>query len=106
MSIVSQEVAHILFHVNAENDAIDDSQIPGVQGRAGQVRAALAPLKNNNDDVTRAEFIDLIRNRARPPDTELLDEINAINPDDDGEKIRLALQSWVGKGPRPGRRIG
>lgn len=103
MAIISEEVTHILFHVDAEGSTADTSQVAGVQVRADQVRSMVASLRNRNDDVTRIEFLDLLRARVRPPDTELLDEINAIDPDDDGEAIRTTLSAWVGKGPRPGR---
>ena len=105
--IVSEEVAHIKFHVDAEAADTDPSQIAGVQIRADQVSSMVGPLQNNNDDVTRTAFLDLLRNRVSGPPGQdvpaLLAEINAFDPDDNGEQIQLTLQSWVGKGPRPGR---
>lgn len=101
MLIVKDLVTHLLFHVDAEAFESDPSQKPGVNVRKDQVHAMIAPFRNRNTEVTRAEYLDLLRGRAKD---ELLDEINAIDPDNDGERIRLVLQTWVGKGPRPGRR--
>lgn len=95
--ILKDVVAHLLLHVDAETSKVDPSQKPGLNIRKDEVHAMVSPLRNRNTEVTRAEYLDLLRGRASG---ELLDEINAL---DDGEKVRSALQAWVGKGPRPGR---
>lgn len=105
MLIVSEEVAHILFHVDAEAFESDPSQKPGVNIRKDQVHSMVAPLRNRDTVVARQEFLIILSDRVRPPDVELKAEIDAIDPGDEGERIRLVLQTWVGQGPRPGRPV-
>ncbi|KKK94410.1 hypothetical protein LCGC14_2683120, partial [marine sediment metagenome] len=57
--IVSEEVAHLLFHVDAETFEADPSQKPGVMIRKDEVHTMVAPFRNRNTEVTRVEYLDL-----------------------------------------------
>ena len=98
---VRDEIAHILLHVEAEAKESDPSQTPGVAGRAQRVRVALESFKTDDRKLGRQQLLAaLIRETG---DSGLKGELNAIDKDDDGEKIRLSLQEWVGQGTRGNR---
>ncbi len=60
MPVVSELVAHILAHVNAEDDAdpADESHVANFGRRAQLVRDAAASLRADGSDVTLRAFCD------------------------------------------------
>jgi len=95
MSTIKDELVHIFAHVNAEAATSDASQAPGVAGRAQKIRDALTPNANDTRDRTHSQFVsDLV---GFTSDVTLKAIMNKLNPNDNGERIRLILAEWVGK---------
>ncbi len=95
MSIVKDEVAHILRHVNAEAATTDRSQAPGVAARAQKVRDALANRVTDKRDLARSQLLsDLV---SLTDDPELKPLLSRIDANDNGERVQLILAEWVGK---------
>jgi len=101
MATEQEEVAHILFHVDAEAATTDPSQTPGVVGRAQRVRALLNPHGNSELVFNRKDFLSkLINTPAIAADLKM--ELDLVDPEDDGENLIMVLLEWVGKGGRNG----
>ena len=52
MPVTKDVIAHILKHVNAEASVADDTQTPGMVGRAQYVRDAVDGIKVDNRDLS------------------------------------------------------
>jgi len=98
---VKDEIAHIRLHVEAEAASVDESQIPGVSGRAQKVRAMLDNMTGLGRTISRSQFITELEDKSGDPSSGV--ELAAIDKGDDGESIRSVLQEWVGKGLRTAR---
>ena len=89
MPIVSEVVAHILLHVNAEDDDRDESQTANV----GQlVRDAAASLRADGSDVTLRALLTSLSDLVPggPDRASLRRALAAIGP-----RPQLAVQAWV-----------
>lgn len=95
MPKVSDEVAHILKHVEAEAKDSDPSQAPGMATRAQKVRDMLESLKTDQRDLTRKQLIVELRGTGDAGVKEMLD---AIDADDPYSNLRMWISEWVGKG--------
>jgi len=98
MPTVSDIVAHILHHTNAEAADSDPSQRGNVQQRAAYVRAAFQRYVADVRSLLRYTFLNEMSNVA--PDGPLRASFrrvitNAEAASDD--RPRLAIQAWVGK---------
>ncbi len=101
MPVVSELVAHILAHVNAEDDAdpADESHVANFGRRAQLVRDAAASLRADGSDVTLRAFLTTLSDLVPggPDRTSLRRALE--NMKGEGEpRPQLAIQEWVGKG--------
>jgi len=94
MEEIKDIIDHIFDHIDAEVSSDDQSQFPGKGPRHAKLRAFLNRHKNDATEVTRAEFVQILIDDTGDPD--LLAALARIDVDDDGQKIRLVLQEWVG----------
>ena len=99
---VEEDTAHILFHVEAEAATSDPSQVPGVAGRAQQVRVLLNPFGSDNRTIGRGAWHNELR--AQPDNQSPLQQVLDDLEDNSNQRIRLVLQTWIGtnKGPLDG----
>ena len=93
---LSDEIAHILFHVEAEAAGAAPNQVSGVAARAQAVRDLVASWKTDSRQRTRKQLLTDMKRDVL--DAELQTELEKLNPDDDGQKLRRALATWVGEG--------
>ena len=96
MPIVKELVAHILGHTNAEAATSDESQVPGVPGRAQLVRAAVGGLAADLRDLTVDAVLQEIA-VAAPALPEAASFQRAITNMLGQPRPQLAIQTWVGK---------
>jgi len=97
---ISDEIAHILFHVDAEAANMHPSRNPGVPGRAQRVRVALAGFGSDNRNLPRKDILGLLI-AATAGDPELKTVLSNMDENDSAQKIRRVLSAWVG-GPDRG----
>ena len=96
---MSDLVAHILFHVNAEASDSDPSQVAGVARRAQYVRNVIAGLRLDSRDLDLDTILAAI-SAAAPVSTDRSSFRRAI----ENQRIvrdtrpQLAIQAWVGQG--------
>ena len=97
MPIVSEIVAHILFHVDAEDTLIqDESQKDGVKDRADYVRDAIDIFTDDERDVETVTWLKEFAlagkpGRLRGSFRRMLKNAEADN------RPRLTIQAWVGR---------
>ena len=92
-------VAHILFHVNAEAADSDPSQVPGVARRAQYVRSAVAGLRSDSRDLDMDTILAAI-SAAAPSSTDRTEFKRVVENQRTvrGTRPQLAIQAWVGQG--------
>ncbi len=95
--IVSEIVAHILDHVNAEASDSDESQVAGVESRAQFVRDAVESLVNDDRNRSLGQILQEIRKLAPGGPRRASFRRLVKNIIDEGEAHpHLAIQRWVG----------
>ena len=90
MPRVSETVAHILTHVNAEAATSDGSQIAGVSRRAQKIRDLLSPFTSDARDRSRQQFLEELRMTT---DVETRGILNSLTDNDDGDQLPFSIQS-------------
>ena len=98
MTVVSELVAHILFHVNAEASDSDPSQVPGVARRAQYVRDVVAGLRSDSRDLDTDTILAAISTAATgSPDRtgfkRMVENQRIVRE----TRPQLAIQAWVGQ---------
>ncbi len=96
VSKLSDEVVHILKHIEDEVSRPRANQTSGFADRAQKIRNLLAPMKSDNRNMSRDRFIQLLLDTAT--DAGLKTELNKLDRDDDGQKLRSVLRYWVRTG--------
>ena len=100
MTVVSDLMRHILFHVNAEDSGPPDpSQVPGVARRAQYVRDVVASLRTDSRELDLDTILVAI-SAAAPSATDRSSFRRAIDNQRTAHDTRpqLAIQAWVGQG--------
>ena len=99
MTVVSDLITHILFHVNAEASDSDPSQVPGVARRAQYVRDVVAGLRSDSRELDLDTILSAISAEA----TDSTDRAGFKRMVENQRTVRetrpqLAIQAWVGQG--------
>ena len=98
MTIVSDLIAHILFHVNAEASDSDPSQVAGVARRAQYVRDVVAGLRSDSRDLDTDIILAAISTAAPDSADRTAFKRMVANQRTEGETHpQLAIQAWVGQ---------
>lgn len=92
---IDDVTAQILFHVEAEDASVDNSQAPGVNGRAEQMRVLLDPYKGNSNAAERVEFLGMLRNENSQAGLQQL--MDDFRDNDEGQRLRVFMKRWVGE---------
>ena len=98
MPVIKDTIEHILHHVDAEAATSDESQAPGVQGRATLVRQSVDALKTDNRNIPINDILLEIHNLApshsdRSSFRRAITNMRTYNI----RTPQLAIQGWVGK---------
>ena len=91
---VSDEIAHIFLHIDAEKDSRGDS--PDVAARHAKLKMVLDKFTTDSRIISRKDLI--LALTAATSDRTVKDTFELLDLDDDGQRIRLLLQEWVGTG--------
>lgn len=99
MRKISEEIAHILLHVDAETAEPDPSQAPGMAARANKIRRLLKSFETDQRVTSRDQLVGFLK-QAAATDPELLAALTEFRLGEEGagQKLRLGLSEWVGKG--------
>ncbi len=96
-SRVSDEIAHIFFHV--DRGLTDDDRELGAETRHAKLKIVLDQFKTDSRIISRKDLI--LALIAATLDNDVKEGLQLLNVDDDGQRIRLVLGEWVEKGVQP-----
>ena len=97
--LVSDQIAHMLFHVDAELRLNKQSQVSGKQIRGSALKGLLHKWARDQREMSRRDLILLLSGDTRNPNLKSL--FTSLDLDDDGQRVRLVMAEWVGKNVRP-----
>ncbi len=89
---VSEQTAHILFHIEKELLNSSPAHTPGTEARAQRVRALLEPFKTDGKDFDRVPFLTDLR---KTDDLIMKAALDQIRDDDTSQALHRALREWV-----------
>ena len=89
---ISEDVAHILFHIEKELLNSSPAHTPGTEVRAQMVRDLLDPFKDDVQDLDRKVFLTDLR---KTDDLVMKAALDQIDDDDTSQALHRALREWV-----------
>ena len=98
MARVSDEVRHMLAHINAVANKPKYAGNAEVQARATRMREFLAAHEGDPVERTREDLVD--RMKDQNTDTSLDSFLSTIERSNNGQRIRRYMSDWVRDGDR------
>ncbi len=99
MPIVSEVVAHIIYHTDAEDTLIQDpSQKDGVKDRAEYVKEAFKLYEDDSRDIPESVLMQEVSDSAQGGQLrKSFRDMIALAIESDPENPQSVIQEWVGK---------